>query len=301
MALTFRQLRYFLVLAEELHFGRAAERLHISQPPLSASLKQLEEDLGARLLDRSGRQVTLTPAGELFRQQAGRLLNQLGDARDMVRRLGHATGGRLRIGFTPTMLFRSVPSAVAAFRTRYPDVELQLLEHNSADQLEALALGRIDLGFIHALPLPDSVNSLTIAEEPFVCCLPGDHPLAGRRRIALEELAHAPLVMFSRSLASHYHDRIMSLFRMVDVEPRVRHEVSQWLTIVAMVANGMGVSLVPRALVHAGFDRVRFVPLANADIRHRSCCVWQQGPGSAQRDAFLDCVRETARRETAES
>ncbi|MCC5810159.1 MAG: LysR family transcriptional regulator [Ectothiorhodospiraceae bacterium] len=291
MALTFRQLRYFLVLSEELHFGRAAKRLHISQPPLSASLKQLEDDLGARLLDRSGKQVVLTPAGELFRQQAGRLLNQLGDARDMVRRLGEASAGRLRVGFTPTMLFRKLPDMLAAFRQQYPDVELQLIEHNSAGQLEALALGRIDVGFIHALPLPDSVASLTIAEEPFVCCLPSGHTLAARERIALEELADAPLVMFSRSLAAHYHDRIMSLFRMVGAEPLVRHEVSQWLTIVAMVANGMGVALVPRALVNAGLSGVVFLPLANADIRHRSCCIWQLATGSPLRDALLDCVR----------
>ncbi len=293
MAVTFRQLKYFLILAEELHFGRAAKRLHISQPPLSASLKQLEEELGARLLERSSKHVALTRAGEVFRRQAQRLLSQLGDTQELVRRVAESASGLVRVGFTPTMIFRRLPLVLGTFRDRHPAMDIQLLELNSAEQVEALGTGRIDIGFIHAMPLPDGITSLTIANEPFVCCLPSHHPLAGRSRMRLQELAGEPLIMFNRQLASHYYDRIIGLFRLAGVEPDIRHEVNHWLTITALVAGGMGASLVPRALAESGFAGVSFVPLESSDAWHAACCIWVAEQEDAGRDLFVDCVRET--------
>lgn len=293
MAVTFRQLKYFLVLAEELHFGRAARRLHISQPPLSASLKQLEEELGARLLERSSKHVALTRAGEVFRRQAQRLISQLGDTQELVRRVAESASGLVRVGFTPTMIFRRLPTVLAAFQHRHPGMDIQLLELNSAEQVEALGTGRIDVGFIHAMPLPETTASLTIADEPFVCCLPSHHPLAGRSSLRLHELAGEPLIMFNRALASHYYDRIIGLFRLAGVEPDIRHAVNHWLTITALVAGGMGASLVPRALAESGFAGVSFVPLDEPGARHGACCIWLAEQPDAGRDLFLECVRET--------
>lgn len=291
MALTFRQLRYFLVLSEELHFGRAARRLHISQPPLSASLQQIEDALGARLLERTSTYVRLTPAGSAFQQQARQLLQQLEDTREIVRRVSESPSGLLRIGFTPTMIFRGLPDVLSDVQRQHPGITLRLLEQNSASQVEGLAADRIDVGFIHAIPLPETVASLTIADEAFVCCVPIHHPLARRARVHLRDLVGEPLVLFNRALAPHYYDRIVAQFRVAEVEPTIRHEVSHWLTIVALIAHGMGVALVPRALTHSDFGAVAFLPLADDGLRHESRCIWASERAGTARDLFIERVR----------
>lgn len=293
MALTLRQLRYFLVLAEELHFGRAARRLHISQPPLSASLRQLEEELGVVLLERSSRHVTLTTAGSAFQRQARHLLEQLADTQDLVRRIAGSASGVLRVGFTPAMIFRRLPQALKMLQDSHPGIEVQLLERNSAEQLKAVESGQLDIGFIHSMPLPERISALTIADEAFLCCLPLHHPLASRRSLSIRDLIGEPLVMFNRDLAPHYYDRILSLFRVADLEPTIKHEVSQWLTIVALIAHGMGVSLVPRALAGAMLSSVVFLPLDDMEIRHQSHCIWLAEGEAPNRDLLLDCVRRT--------
>lgn len=291
MALTFRQLRYFLVLADELHFGRAAQRLHISQPPLSTSLRQLEEELGVTLLERSSRRVALTAAGEAFQRQVRRLLTDLEDSQTLVQRIAGGASGLLRVGFTPTMLFRRIPKAIQALQAAHPGVEVQLFERNSAGQVEALEMGQLDIGFIHAMPLPDTLSTLCIADEPFLCCLPQHHPLVSRSALKIRDLTGEPLVMFSRNLAPHYYDRILSLFRVTDLEPMIKHEVSQWLTIVTLIAQGMGVALVPSALSNAMFSNVVFLPLADQEIRHRSLCIWPTSAENPNRDLLIDCVK----------
>ena len=288
--MTFRQLRYFTVLAEELHFGRAATRLHISQPPLSASLRQLEDELGVQLLERTSKRVAMTRAGEVFYRQACRLLSQLGDTQDLVKRLAESASGLVRIGFTPTMIFRHLPDLLAEFQRRHPGIDIQLIEKNSIDQIEALSLSRLDIGFIHSLPLPSTIASHVIADEEFVCCLPIHHPLSTRSSVTLGDLVSEPLVMFNRSLAPHYYDHIVGLFHVANVEPTIRHEVSHWLTIIALIAHGVGISLVPRSLANSGFARVAFVPLAQADARHQSRCIWLADSADMRRDLLLDCV-----------
>ncbi|PMR71570.1 LysR family transcriptional regulator [Halomonas heilongjiangensis] len=295
MALTFRQLRYFLVLADELHFGRAARRLHISQPPLSASLRQLEEELGVQLLERSSKHVALTTAGLAFQRQAQRQLEHLEESRALVRRIATSASGLVRVGFTPAMLFRQLPAALKALQASHPGIEIQLMERNSADQVEAIEAGQLDIGFIHSMPLPPSLSTLTIADEEFLCCLPQHHPLASRARLEIRDLAGEPLVMFNRSLAPHYYDRIVSLFHVADQEPSIKHEVSHWLTIVALIAHGMGVALVPRALAGSMFSNVVFLPLANTNVRHQSHCIWLTDAVDANRDLLIDSVRATCR------
>lgn len=292
MALTFRQLRYFLVLAEELHFGRAARRLHISQPPLSASLRQLEEELGVQLLERNSKRVALTGAGEAFQRQARRLLEDLEESRALVQRIAGGASGLLRVGFTPAMLFRGLPQALQALQTAHPGIEIQLLERNSAEQVQALEAGQLEIGFIHAMPLPETLATLTLADEPFLCCLPSHHPLATRASLALRDLSGEPLVMFHRDRSPYYYDRILGLFHVADLRPNITHEVSQWLTIVALIAHGMGIALVPRALANTHFSNVVFLPLNDVTIRHQSHCIWLDGIDDPNRDLLIDTVRE---------
>tara|TARA_R110002095_G_scaffold209432_1_gene195964 strand:+ start:708 stop:1589 length:882 start_codon:yes stop_codon:yes gene_type:complete len=291
MALTFRQLRYFLVLTEELHFSRAAKRLHISQPPLSASLRQLEEELGVQLLERSSKSVTMTAAGEVFQRQVRYLLEHLEGSRSLVQRVAAGASGILRVGFTQAMIFRQLPTALKSLQSMHPGIELQLLEKNSADLVKAVESGQLDVGFIHAMPLPETLSSLTIANEPFLCCLPINHPLANRDTVKVHDLIGEPLVMFTRSLAPHYYDRLVSLFHIADMEPTIRHEVSQWLTIVALVSQGMGVALVPQALTETMFSNIVFRPLANLNVRHQSLCIWLNDSPNPNRDLLIGCLK----------
>lgn len=298
MALTFRQLRYFLVLAEDLHFGRAAKRLHISQPPLSASLRQLEEELGVKLLERSSKHVALTPAGEVFQREARRLLENLEASQNLVQRIASSASGVVRMGFTPAMIFRHLPAMLRQLEDAHPGIEVQLIERNSAEQLAALQARQLDLAFIHAMPLPDGIASLSIAEDPFLACLPPHHPLASRRSLTLRDLAGEPLIMFSRNLAPHYYDRIISQFHLAGLEPQIRHQVTHWLTIMALVAHGMGVSLVPKALTGARFRQEVFLPIEDAPAHHQSLCIWPRDQPNPSRDLVIEvitqCVEATA-------
>ena len=256
-----RQLRYFVAVAEELHFGRAARRLSISQPPLSMTIRGLEEELGVRLLERDNKRVNLTPAGEVFLADARSLLAEAGAAGALARRVASGEIGRLRLGFVGSMLYRGLPELLNAFRAVAPKVVLTLAELNSAEQIDAVAHGRLDAGFVHALAVPAGLRGHLIAREPFVACLPERHPLSGARRLRLAALADETFVLFSRSASPAYYDSVIGLCASAGFVPRVEFQVRHWLTVVALVARRMGVALVPEPIAASGMRGVRFVPL----------------------------------------
>lgn len=295
MAPTFRQLRYFTVLAEELHFGRSARRLNISQPPLSASIQQLEQDVGASLLERTSRNVALTPAGRVFADRARRLLADLDESTGLARTIAASPGGVVRVGFVPSMIFRGLPEILAAFRRQRPGYSVELRDMNSAGQLAALVELRLELGFVHQFEAVPDVDAMPVATEPFVCCLPSDHALARHPSLSLAEIGLEPLIIFSRDRAPAYHDHILGLFRAARTEPLVAHEVANWLTIVALVGHGIGVALVPSSLAKVTLGRAVFVPLrepwASCDVH----CVWAPGEPHEGRDHLLACVRNAVR------
>jgi DNA-binding transcriptional LysR family regulator len=300
MAPTFRQLQYFVVLSEELNFGRAAHRLNISQPPLSAAIRQLEEDLGARLFTRDSKHVSLTPAGAAFGERARRLLSYLDETLEITRRAAESVAVELRVGFAPSMLFRRLPDFLRAFEARHPTARITLCELNSAMQFDALLRGQIDIGFIHGLPLPEGVDSILLMDEPFICCVPAQHRLAQAPFVSLRELAQERFVTFSRPLAPNYHDRIMTLLRGARVEPQIVHEVGHWLTVLALVANGIGIALVPQCLARAKFADVAYLPLDQDYGRHEARCIWLSGQENADhaneaRDLMVDVVRDVLR------
>lgn len=269
-----RHLRYFVALAEELHFGRAARRLSISQPPLSFNIRQLEDDLGVRLFERSSRHVRLTAAGLAFLVESRQILARADGARELVGRIAAGLSGRVQAGFVASMLYRGLPERLAAFQQAHPGIELVLRELNSSEQIEALHAGRLDAGFVHAPTVPEGLEGIEYLSEPFVCCVPEGHPQAGRRWADLAALAGEPFVLFAREASPAYYERIVSLCVDAGFTPLQRHEVRHWLTVLAFVAAGMGVALVPESLSRAGMGGLRFVALRNQRIRSLTRLLW---------------------------
>jgi len=288
---TFRQLQYFVVLCDELNFGRAARKLNISQPPLSAAIRQLEEELGVRLFDRDSKRVSLTPAGASLRIRARRMLDFLDETLEITRRASSDQPMELRVGFAPSMIFRRLPDFLRAFEERYPTAEVHLCEMNSAQQFDALLRGKIDIGFIHGLPLPEGVESVLLMSEPFICCVPATHRLAQAPFVSLAELARERFVTFSRPLAPDYYDRVMELLGVAREAPTARHEVSHWLTVLAMVATGMGVALMPQSMANSRMADVAYLPLDRDYGRHEARCIWLTGTENRARDLIVDVVR----------
>jgi DNA-binding transcriptional LysR family regulator len=289
----FRHLRYFLALAEELHFGRAARRLSISQPPLSFSIKQLEDDLGVRLFERNSKGVRLTAAGEALRTSARKLLDGADAARTIVREVEAGVVGHLRIGFAGSMLFRGVPQMLRAFSDETPQVRIELRELNSREQIHELLHDGLDVGFVLTAGVPPPLHSRRFASEPFVACLPKSHPLARRKVIAAADLAQEPFALFARTASPDYYERVISICVTDGFHPTIEHEVRHWLTVVSLVATGMGVALVPQALEHAGMSGVVFVPLRRSDVKCESFCVWQPARANVALKRFLALVKAT--------
>jgi len=290
----FRHLRYFLALSEELHFGRAARRLNISQPPLSLNLRQLEESIGARLFHRNSKEVRLTAAGRAFVPAARALLDQAAEAGRHAREVDRGFEGRLRIGLVSSMLYRGLPELLREFQARHPQLRVVLRELNSQDQVMELMHGQLDAGFVHTMRVPTDMSRLLFSTEPFVCCLPAAHPLAGARRLALKRLQEEPFVMFSRAASPDYYERVLAICSAAGFYPEVRHEVRHWLSVVTLVAQGLGVALVPAALKRSGIPGAVFVPVGTATARSEAFCVWRSADDNAGLQAFVEAVRAAA-------
>lgn len=284
-------LRYFVVLAEELHFSRAAQRLAITQPPLSGAIKALEAELGTPLLLRDSKRVELTPAGAAFRIEAEHILERIERAAAIARTVGVGLRGQLDVGVTGSLLYRDVPRIVHRFSQRMPDVDVRLVELASARQVDDLLRGQLHVGFLNASTVPPQLACQPLADDVFVCCLPAGHSLAGRPRLRLAQLAEEPFVMFAREVAPANYDNVVAIFSREGIHPRMVHAARQWLTVIAMVAHGLGVSLVPRSLERSGIDGVSFVPLAGQPAGSRALMVWNPAQATKATESFLACAR----------
>ncbi|MGE0348667.1 LysR family transcriptional regulator [Hydrogenophaga sp.] len=296
MNIEFRHLRYFLTVAEELHFGRAARRLHISQPPLSQNIRLLEELLGTRLFERNSKLVRLTPAGQTFLPLARGILDRTQEAMHQTRDAGRGMMGRLRVGFVGGTLYRGLPELLARFREEQPGVRLALRELNSQEQLVELSHERLDIGFVHTIQLPGGLSHLLYTREPFLCCMHADHVLARKRRIDLRSLEKEAFVMFTREASPDYYERILAMCTDAGFHPVVTHEARQWHTVVSMVAHDLGVALVPQSIGRAVPPGVVCRPLLASEVRSQTFCVWRTDDACAELAAMLAQVREQARR-----
>ena len=250
-----RHLRYFIAVAEELHFTRAAERLHIGQPPLSHAIQVLEADVGAQLFERTRRWVRLTEAGKLFLADARRILALADQATETARRAQRGEAGELRIGFTfSTPLTPLFATVINRYRQLFPAVSLTLHEMATLPQLDALALRTLDLGFIRPpdVAIPPAIALTALREDPLVAVLPTALPLARKKAIGIRELAELPFVMYPQSAGTGIYPQIMRLCRAAGFAPRIGQVAGEASTIIGLVAAGCGVSLLP-----ASFDRIR--------------------------------------------
>ncbi len=302
----FRHLRYFLVLAEELHFGRAARRLSISQPPLSLNIQQLEASVGAVLLIRNSKSVLLTAAGRAFVPAARALLGQAAQAANLARNVGRGMAGSLSIGFAGTMLYSGLPEILASFQVRHPLLRVMLKEMSSSEQLIELTHDRLDLGFVHTTRVPPELSQILVASQAFVCCVPAGHALADKTRVSLALLEGEPFAVVSRAVSPDYHDRIVQTCLDAGFYPEIRYELQHWLSVVSLVSRGMGVALVPEALQLSGVAGAVFVPLALASldlqvagatsshVPYETHCLWKTSREDAGLAAFVNAVRVAA-------
>jgi len=219
-----RHLRYFAAVAEELNFSRAAERLHMAQPPLSAAIRQLERELGVELFTRTSREVKLTDAGRAFLDGARRTLDESDRAVEDAKRAAAGEVGRLRIGYSWSMRFETLPALGRAFSASHPDVELLAQHMWNAQMAPALANGTIDLAIALCPELGADLELIPIRRERLIALLPKTHPLAGAQTIPLSSLADEEVVLFPRELAPRMHDAFMATYRRAGFEPRLRSE-----------------------------------------------------------------------------
>lgn len=240
-----RHLKYFVAVAEALHFGRAAEKLHISQPPLSQQIGQLEAELGVRLFNRNNRRVELTPAGMAFLEDARNILAIAGRAVDRARRAGRGEWGSLNIGFVGSAMFGQLPEILQAFRQRYPEVNLVLDEMNPWDQAPALRDKKIDLGFCRPAAAGEDLACETVWREPLVLVLPQAHPLAHQETVSLTALSQEPFVSFTTQPEPSLGKYVMDLLLQAGFTPYIVQQVLEVHTALSLVAAGLGVALVP--------------------------------------------------------
>ena len=286
----FRHLRYFLALAEELHFGRAAQRLSISQPPLSLNIQQLEASVGAQLFTRNSRGVQLTAAGQAFVPAARALLAQASEASREAREVAQGQAGELQIGFAGTLLYCGLPQVLQHFQASHPRLRLALRELSSSEQLSELVRDRLDVGFVHATRVPVGFEQVLVASQAMVACLPKDHAMAHRLSIELQALQGEALVVVSRAVSPDYHERILAECELAGWVPPVVHELRHWLSVVALVAQGQGVALVPEALAQSALAGAVFVPVSECSFRYDTRCLWRSQRDQAALKDFVESV-----------
>ncbi len=287
-----RHLRYFSILAQELHFGRAAARLGIAQPPLSQQIRRLETVLGTRLLERTSRRVQLTDAGSAFRVEADRVLAGVETAVEVARRSGRGESGELRVAFAATVMFLALPQIIREFRRRYPRVHLDLREMPTGPQLDALRRGDIEIGFVRE-PRPDpALQMVTVMREPLRIAVNRSHPLAARPTLTVKDLADEPFVLFPADLAPGLHAQVMALCRAAGFAPRIVEESRELYTSVSLVEAGVGVSILPASVEKLGWRGVRYRPIPSAGAETRIAAAWRKDRVRPVIDAFMSVVRE---------
>jgi DNA-binding transcriptional LysR family regulator len=243
-----RQIRYFLAVAEELHFGRAAERLHLTQPPLTVAIRRLERELGVQLFARTTRRVALTPAGEAFQRRVQSAVIDLDEAADDVASVAAGLSGRIRVGFVSSASYTTIPEAIRAFRRERPRVELVLSPLTSGEQIEQLLEGDLDLGLIRD---PGEVPGLTmelVGTEDLVAVLHEAHPLASGEEVRPADLEQEPMILFPYRLMPGFVNRIHRLFDGLEFSPQVVQQAIHQETVLGLVAAGLGISILPESV-----------------------------------------------------
>ena len=294
MNLDLRQLRYFIAVAEELHFGKAALRLHMTQPPLSQAIQALEELLGAALFERNRRAVSLTPAGHALLPEARRILAQAASLPELVRRAAGGSAGRLALAFVSSADYSILPPFLRRYRAAFPDVQINLQEATSDVQIDELLHARIDAGLLIP-PLPDKARAeldyLKLLDEPLILATPSGAIAAGDGPLWLKDAPALPLIIFPRQIAPSLHDSILACFRAAGLTPAIGQEAIQMQTIVGLVSASMGLALVPQSVSNLMRPGVEYRRLHDATPRVETGLAWRRDNDSPVLRGFLDLLK----------
>lgn len=295
-----RHLRYVVTLAETLHFGRAAERLHLSQPPLSHQVRQLEEELQVKLFHRTKRQVQLTDAGRMFVQEARVILAQAAHTSNLASRMHRGQAGQLTVGVAGPADAPIFVAILRAFAAKYPKVHIVLRNLGSIDQTQAINEGRLHVGFV-AMPIDDgTLVTETVLRQPILIALPPEHPLAALDPVPLRALADEPQIMFNRSNGPRFFDAVLAACREAGFGMNIAHEVDNLYTACALVAAGLGVCFVPAGVQDGRASAMVFRAVTPAlPIEMEIAVAYQQDSTCELVPLFVDVVREVVGRPAA--
>ena len=265
-----RQLRYFIAVAEELNFSRAAERLHITQPPLSIQIQNLENELDILLFNRNNRRVELTEAGKLFYQDVLKIIGFLESSVENAKRVHLGKLGHLRVGFVGSATYDILPTVLRDFRHQYPDVEVHLTELSTPAQLEALRENIIDVGVLRPPVIDETLCTEIVSIAPCILAVPKEHPLLELQKVTLADLKPYPFVLLSPKTWPGLYHEILGL-----CDPIIQQEALEFQTVIGLVAAGIGISIVPRSAMNLHTQEVRYIdlkqqlPLASMGITYR--------------------------------
>jgi DNA-binding transcriptional LysR family regulator len=286
-----RQLRYFIAVAEELHFSRAAARLHIAQPPLSQQIKQLETELHTQLLWRTKRRVELTAAGEVFLEEARKTLAQAEHATRVAQSTAAGETGQVQLGFIDSALYDFLPRLLRGFHDRHPDVQVVLHELTSGQQIEALKRAEIQLAVLRPTRAGPQVAFHEIGSERLLVAMPVGHRLAKLEQVPVEELEHEGWVLFPRLLSPGLHDYLVGICRKAGFMPRVVQEARGGHTIVGLIGAGIGIGLVAESLKHWGAPEVVYRPLRATETRLPMSVAWRRDERARVVRSFVEIAK----------
>ncbi|AMH43776.1 MULTISPECIES: LysR family transcriptional regulator [Burkholderiaceae] len=291
-----RHLRYFLAVAQTLNFTKAAEHLHMAQPPLSRQIRELENELGVELFDRRGKRVTLSSAGMVFADRAQRILASADAAVIDSQRAARGEIGRLAVGFFEHIAYTLLPALIREFQQRFPDVSIELRWFTAAEQFNALARGEVDVAFVRAVPPDTELRSTMILREPFVVALAKDNPLATKRTISIVDCANMRVINYRKDVAPDYHAIINQLCALGGFSPSPLFEMGQIYASLGLVSSGFGIALVPASVQHVHMDNVVYRPLRERQAVSELQLAWTNPSPPAVLSAFVELAREIAAR-----
>jgi DNA-binding transcriptional LysR family regulator len=293
----YRHLKFFVAVAEELHFTRASVRLRIAQPHLSQEIRRLEREIGVELFVRTKRSVALTPAGRAFLERVRIVLDNTADAVYAAQRASRGETGRISLGSMSVAAIGVIPNAIARFRSAYPDVEILLKDVNSEEGLEAVRTGQLDLCLLHPPRIVDPVlNIETLWLEPLVAVLSPKHPLADKQRISLQRLRSEPWLINHRETGSRLYDEVIAACAAAGFEPRIAQRTTRMTTTISMVASGIGVTLLPITAARLAFAGAVYRQLRPPGSSVPVAFAWRQDQTAPVLAHFMAVVRHSALR-----
>ena len=283
-----RHLRYFLTLAQDLHFSKAAEKLNIVQPALSRQIKELEKELGFRLFERNKRNVHLTAAGDYFKKEAASIFGTLEEARQTAKLIAEGLSGEIRIGYVGSAAYKVIPELIASINKEFPNAQVYLSEQSSAQQVEQLQNGQLDICFIRNTTTGKNIVQKIITEDTFSLVFPTSHWFAKKKINSLEELKNERFILPPKNNGEEYHAHILSIFQDAGFKPFILHESAHASTILKLVENNLGISLLPTFYKKVVTEKVKFIELTGIPQRSILSAIWMK---ESKNKLIKDCTK----------